>query len=703
MNTHEDAEPTKRTKMRKVTGSGRADTLWSDDDDGDDGKHHTKKAEPEPTVKPSATARLTALAKQAEYFRAPDGKPFATIPMGDHVETWSLKSQEFKKWLAWIHYKAEGKPATGQVVKDVLDVLQAEALFNGPKHPVYVRVARHEEAVYIDLGDDAWRAVEITGDGWRIVDNPPVKFRRTGSMQPLPVPVQGGSLAELRNHLNVTDDGWVLLVAWLVMACRPEGPYPVLNLTGEQGTAKSTTGRMLRQLLDPSSAPLRAEPRDVRDLMIAATNSWVLAYDNLSYLSAQQSDALCRLSTGGGFSTRQLYSDGDETIFEAERPILLTGIQDVAVRNDLIDRSLVVTLSVIPDDRRIPEGEFWQAFDSAAPRILGALYDAVSMAMRNFEDIRLERLPRMADFAKWVVAAEPALPWESGVFLSTYVENRQAAIAVSLEADLVAAAVRTLIEEEGYWSGTATELHRCLEGHVAERDLKSKAWPKSPSALSGRLNRAAPALRSVGIDVDSDRGSDSRTITIQRLAGGPSSPSSSSSHEDIVKPSFKADDRERDTVTPAARSTLPAYLVPFVAEDTSAAYDRTVQLTDDEAWDIWELAGRDKSVVDAALLLLADAVERGTASQSMFEYLFSVLTQTDTDELIWDADELRKSIGDMAGHTYLAGAVDTRKQLANFEEYLGSLLSENIPEDDWDDDNIPTKVRPALDGLDDDW
>ncbi|HKF95677.1 MAG TPA: hypothetical protein VKB96_14000 [Gammaproteobacteria bacterium] len=146
----------------------------------------------------------------------------------------------------------------------------------------------------------------------------------------------------------------------LVVAMRPTGPYPVLILQGEQGTAKSTAAKVLRLLIDPSAAPLRTAPRDERDLMIAARNGWIIALDNLSGLSSWLSDALCRIATGGGVSTRELYSDTDEVLIDVQRPIILNGIDDIATRQDLIDRSIIINLEPIPENKRKPEAEFWQ-------------------------------------------------------------------------------------------------------------------------------------------------------------------------------------------------------------------------------------------------------------------------------------------------------------------------------------------------------
>ena len=214
--------------------------------------------------------------------------------------------------------------------------------------------------LYLDLCDATWRAVEIDTTGWRVIDNPPVRFRRAAGMQPLPVPVAGGSIKVLRSFLNVQSDSRLRPGGGLgTGVLRDRGPYPVLVLSGEQGSAKSTFSAILRSLLDPNTAPLRALPREDRDLFIAASNGHVLAFDNVSGLPAWISDTLCRLATGGGFAVRQLYTDQDEVLFDAARPVILNGIEEIVTRPDLADRAVFLTLQPIPEERRRPEQELW--------------------------------------------------------------------------------------------------------------------------------------------------------------------------------------------------------------------------------------------------------------------------------------------------------------------------------------------------------
>ena len=312
-----------------------------------------------------------------------------------------------------------------QALQDALRTLDGMAFYAGEKHDVHLRLAEHKGCIYLDLTNDAWEAVEISKKGWRVVPAPPVKFRRAKGMLPLPHPVSGGNLAKLRTFINIeSDNDSALFLGALVGDFQPRGPYPITAFYGEQGSAKSTNARVRRAIVDPNKAALRSQPREEQDLAIAANNAWHITLDNLSFLPAWLSDALCRLATGGGFATRELYTNTDEQLFDSMRPVMLNGIEELTVRGDMLDRCILLYLPTIPAKRRRAEKEFWNEFEKARPRLLGALLNAVSTALRNLPTIRLANLPRMADFATWVVAAEPALGIPPGSFLKAYNENR---------------------------------------------------------------------------------------------------------------------------------------------------------------------------------------------------------------------------------------------------------------------------------------
>jgi len=469
--------------------------------------------------------RLIQLASEVGFFHTPEGDPYAEVPVSTHFEIWQLRSKGFRRWLIGQFYKAFGKPVGNQALQDAIGVLEAGAHFDSPESALFVRAGEHENRIYIDLGDEQRHVVEIDAHGWRSISDPPVRFRRTKGMRAMPEPVTGGTITMLRQFLNLgSDSNWILCLAWLVAACRPKGPYPMLLLQGEQGSAKSTTAKLLRRLIDPSVAPVRTPPRDDRDLLIAANNSWVISYDNLSGIPPWLSDALCRLATGGGFSTRELYTDSDEVFFDAMRPVILNGIDHLGERADLADRALTLNLPPIDEGNRKDEAQLYAEFERDLPKILGALFTAVSGALANLPQTRLEKKPRMADFALWATAAEQALRFDSGTFMAAYSGNRKEAVQETLEADPVGAAIIALMdshadqEKAEYWEGTCTELQRTLEALVDDNTRKSRSWPKSPQAMSSRLRRLATFLRESGIHVTlpSKAGKGRRLLTITR-------------------------------------------------------------------------------------------------------------------------------------------------------------------------------------------
>ena len=327
----------------------------------------------------SKADRLIGLALDAglELFHDPDQQGWASVRVDTHWENYPIRARAFQLFLLRIYYLNTGESPGAQALRAAAELFEARALFDGEECPVHLRVAEHAGRLYLDLCDRAWRAVEIDDAGWRVVDRPPAKFRRTRGAQPLPEPEPGGSLEDLRPFFNVDHHGWILIRAFLVAALRPGFPLPILVAKGEQGAGKSTACRVISSLIDPRTSALRGVPREVRDLTAAARNSWLVCFDNLSRLPEDLADAACRLATGGGFGGRKLYSDHDEAIFDATRPLIFNAIPDLgAARPDFLDRALIIEFLGIRPEMRRDEWQFWLEFSEKRPRILGALLDA---------------------------------------------------------------------------------------------------------------------------------------------------------------------------------------------------------------------------------------------------------------------------------------------------------------------------------------
>ncbi len=491
-----------------------------------------------PVKREEATAAKTAvdlaLGGVVALWHTPSKEGWATLPRDGHVEHHPVRGREFRAWLAGLYYAKEGKPLYAQAMQDALAVLEAKALFEGEEHEVHTRLAGHGGRVYLDLSRPDWLVVEVGPEGWRVIPahEAPVRFRRGRHQKPLPLPERGGSLDAALELLPLQERRDVALVlGWLVGALSPRGPYPVLVLAGAKGAGKSTAARLLKALVDPQEAPLRAEPKDVEALMVAAKSSWVLAYDNLSKVPTWLSDALCRLSTGGGLGKRELYTDAEEYVLEAQRPVILTGIGFGLLRDDLADRVMMVNLERLEDGARRPERELWAAFERAHPQALGALLDAVSVALRRWEEVRaaMPSLPRLADWAIWAEAAAPALGLRPGEVVEAFYVVQAGLNQDLLDNDPVAQAILLLTADwpEGHRAVfTASELLAALEEAMGlkEARVKPEGWPRTPAGLGKHLPRVQTALRGVGIRVEGVRDARVKRLLWVLERSGESSP-----------------------------------------------------------------------------------------------------------------------------------------------------------------------------------
>jgi hypothetical protein len=496
-------------------------------------------------VDQGSIARLVRIASNAHIFRSCDGRVYAGVQVNGHREALELGSSAFEYWLIRNYEATHGALPGADGLNRSIRALLARAAALATTEPLWLRVAHghahpspdaspaSEKAApehsapdldtvyYLDLADAGRHFIEIRADGCRVVTDPPVWLRRPPGQRPLPMPRWDGSIDLLKKYVNLSDADFWLFVACLTAALRPHGPYPILILCGEQGSAKSTMARLARLLIDPNAAPLRALPASQRGFLIEAHNTWLLAYDNISRLSAPMSDGLCRMATGGGISTRALHSNDDEILLHAQRPMIFTGIDEFVHRSDVVDRCVFLFLLTIDEGNRRSEQTFWTDFQADYPLILGALLSAVAGGIRTMPQVQLSELPRMADFALWGEAVSRALGAAPGTFLSLYQANRRSASESQLEDSPFAQAILLKMEwvtafGNGRWSATASEMLAELNRSRRKSAYKTGQWPRTPRAFSCAIRRLAPALRAVGINVTFDRTDNRRTILIEQ-------------------------------------------------------------------------------------------------------------------------------------------------------------------------------------------
>lgn len=456
--------------------------------------------EDEKRTKKSAATMLVELAQERYRFAVShDGETYAVPLSGPEVvATLRGNRNALRGQLARDYFRRTGRAAPQQALADALLVIDGMAQEALPQ-PLHLRVAGHDGALWIDMGDATGRAIRISDAGWTIEHKAPVLFKRTALTGVLPEPVLSGTLGELWSWLNVTEEDQPLVAAWLVAALFPDIPHPVLGIFGEQGTGKTTSAKVLVSVLDPSPVPIRKPPKDADSWVTAVAGSWVVGIDNLSDIAPWLSDSLCRAVTGDGDVRRKLYTDCELAVFAYRRCVIINGIDVGAMRGDLADRMLTITLDAISEEDRLEEDDLWPAWQQVHPRLLGAVLDLAAGVIAAFRSVRLERKPRMADFARVLGAVDRVLGTRG---LATYISKQGEIATDSLTGDAFIIRISETVTD---FRGTAAEL--LTEVTPTEETWRApKGWPGNARAVTQRLNRQAPVMRKAGWKVEHDDG-----------------------------------------------------------------------------------------------------------------------------------------------------------------------------------------------------
>ena len=447
---------------------------------------------------------------------------WVSVPLKDRNELLPVNGKRFKQYLSGTYNTLYKKNLEKHVREEIISLIEAESL-NNKIEQVHSRIAFYDGNIYLDLANNEGEIVEITEKKWSVIKNHKINFYHPPGMESLIIPgtnnsfkASSGSIVDKQKRFKVLTKYCRkknrLLISWLIGTFNPHGPYPILVLRGGKGSAKSTTTEILKRLIDPAKAIRKTTPRQDRDLMITAKNNWILSYDNVSHLPQWLSDAFCRLSTGGGFATKKNYTDDEEIIFDSIRPLIINGIPDFITRPDLADRTIIIDLPEISDENRKIERILWAEFENDRAEILGVLLDAVVIALRNYRNLKIEKLPRMADFAHWVASAEDALPWKKGSFLKSYKEHLDGNLNNIYKQDPLTNAVLSLLKNDEKWEGPSTKLLTDLRKHVDP--MFHDTLPKTPQLLSSGLKDRLSPLNHVGVLVKFSRTGISRSIIL---------------------------------------------------------------------------------------------------------------------------------------------------------------------------------------------
>jgi len=475
------------------------------------------------------------------------GTPFCALKIEDHFETVPLNSKKFKNFLAGLLWDYKRMPANPSAINSAIMVLENQTI-KTREITLNNRVGKSNDKILFDLGDKKWRYVEITSEGWKIKKEPAILFRRYKHQKPIFKVYLSNKNCNLNNLIeliNLKNKDYILLLkVYIVSLLIPDIPHPILILYGEKGSAKSTAFKLIRALIDNSATLVLSLPKDKTEFVQQLSHHYMPYYDNLSKLSDGQSDILCRAVTGEGFSKRELYSDDEDIIYNYRRCIGLNGINIPAIQSDLLDRSLIIEFEKIRKSERKKEEGTWKKFEEIMSGVFGDILTILSKALAIKDKIKLDNLPRMADFCEWGEAISQAMGEKPMKFYYTYMRNVNQQSKEAIEGNSLGQAILELLKEEGYFKGTPSELYATLNKIGDDLGLtKERDWPKAANSLTRKLNLIKSNLEELGIIVDKGKSGD-RYITIisSKLSNSPNN------RENESKPKNTADSIKDDTL-----------------------------------------------------------------------------------------------------------------------------------------------------------
>jgi len=366
-------------------------------------------------------------------------EPHAAISVNEHLETIPIRSRRFRNYLASVVYMDSGNVIDSQTLKDVTGILSAKAEFeNQDAEPVTLnlRVAESNGKLYYDLTNKKWEFIEITTDGWKIVNNL-ILFHRYNNQVAQVYPSRDYPTNILERFVNLVlnctnveesklEEYQLLLKCYIVCAFITGFPQAISMPSGTQGAAKSTLMDLTKMLIDPCIAKSFSFPRNINELNQQLSHNYVAYYDNISEMKDWISDELCRAVSGSGSSRRRLYTDEDDLIRSLMRCVGLNGINLAATKADILDRSIFFRLKRIPDESRRYILAIEHEFEKMKPQLLGYILDVIVRVLEWKQvhgELDPSKIPRMADWAAHCEIISRCMGYEENRFLKAYEQN----------------------------------------------------------------------------------------------------------------------------------------------------------------------------------------------------------------------------------------------------------------------------------------
>jgi len=448
------------------------------------------------------TAADTVKDLAGSYFSTPQGLCFF-IPENPSIPI-EIDSEQFAGHIADMVYATEGTIPGSEIIESIRRLGRHWARKN--VREIGIRFAREKGAFYWDPVNNDASVYRITQSGIElIVPDIPVSIRFPGMLK---AKVRDGKKDDLDAFFGLWNLGThqILAAGWLFAAFIADIPHAILDVNGTHGSGKTTFTAAMRQILDPSGSATQSLKYDERDLTIAALHQGVLAFDNVNTVMPNYiSDVLCRMATGQGYRTRELYSNTGEIIINVKKAVILNGINLPGYNPDFLDRSLPLTLGAVAKNR-ITEAEIQEKIDTLMPSIRGFIISAIPMAMRIYDSVAREmegKLPRMADFVLWAECGCRSMGFPPLFFFNTFTDAKNTQLHdVAFENTLIEA-ITALMAGRAEWTGTSKDLLEELRLIVGE--IGAKRLPKDERRLGRLLRELTPTLIELGIEISEDR------------------------------------------------------------------------------------------------------------------------------------------------------------------------------------------------------
>lgn len=461
--------------------------------------------------------------EQHTFYHDRAENPYVCVTKDGIMQYMEVYGNDYKKFVRYMYYARYQKAVPKDALQRVLDTLAVKAQIEGGEISPAYRCAYHEGKIFYYLADREQTVICIDENGYRVISESPVPFIKKPNMSEQVLPEESDiNLKKLGTRywqFATADDRilhWILLISRFIA----EGSQPLIYYFGDRGSAKSTSMKLDKMIVDPSEIDIKALPKNISDVVAAVSNQYMVCFDNVSRISEELSDIFCIVATHGYYSKKKLYSNNEEYAIKLNARVSFSGITNLSSKPDLIDRMVCMKLNRIDNSNRRTEEEIMKEFHTDLPYILDGIFMTLSKAIPIYENLDLEHLPRMADFAKWGYAIAEALGYGGDKFMRIYEKNQNELLENMVSEDAVITVLIEMLKKRHYFKGKVTELLSTLTTMAEDMNLDIRVgWARDASALSRRLYESQSVLSMFGVSIHRGKANGDRYIELTMEAG----------------------------------------------------------------------------------------------------------------------------------------------------------------------------------------